>query len=109
VHEKVVTVERLLEDSEGESVTVAAVARELDLDKGAALRRVRAATDRGHLRNQEDRKGRPARLVLGDPLLEDIEVLPKVEELRGCRVADGTEGVGTPLPHTVGQREGFAL
>ena len=46
----------------------------------------------------EDRKGRPARLVLGDPLPEDIEVLPKVEELRGYAVASETEGIGTPLP-----------
>jgi hypothetical protein len=39
-------------------------------------------------------------LVLGDPLLKDIEVLPKVEELWGCTVADGTKGVGILPPST---------
>src|SRR5215212_1907851 len=82
IRETVEAVERMPRDSGGETVTVAAVARELKLDNSTALRRVRTAIDRGHLKNQEDRKGRPARLVPGDPLPEDIEVLPSVEKLR---------------------------
>lgn len=107
VRETVGAVERLLEDSEGESITTVAVARELDLDKSAALRRVRNAIDRGHLKNLEDRRGRPARLVLDEPLPEDLEILPTVERLRGCTVAGENEGINNPPP-TDG-REQFTL
>ena len=40
-----------------------AVAEELDIDKAAASRRVRAATDRDYLKNLEDRKGHSAKIV----------------------------------------------
>src|SRR5829696_5102017 len=116
IRETVEVVEKRLGDSNGEAVTVAAVARELKLDNSTALRRVRAATDRGHLENLEDRKGRPARLVLGDPLPDDAEVLPSVERLRGCTVAGETGGMGNPPPpgangagSEAGGRERFAL
>jgi hypothetical protein len=98
IRETVEVVEQGLGDSNVEAVTVAAVARELKLDNSTALRRVRAAIDRGHLENLEDRKGRPARLVLGDPLPDDAEVLPSVERLRGCTVAGETGGMGHPPP-----------
>lgn len=49
--------------------------------------------DRGYVKNLEERKGRPARLVLGDPLPDDIEILPTVERLHGCTVAGVREGV----------------
>jgi hypothetical protein len=72
------------------------IKRVLKLDKSAVSRRVAAAVDAGLLRNQEDRKGRPARLVLGDPLPEEIEVLPMPERLRSCAV-DGPDKL-TPTP-----------
>ncbi len=98
VRETVEAARRLLEDSESEPITTAAVAQELKLDKSAALRRVRTAMDRGHLKNLEDRKGRPARIVSGDPIAGEVEVLPSVEKLRGCRVACNSGGRDTPLP-----------
>jgi hypothetical protein len=49
--------------------------------------------DRGYIKNLEDRKGRPAQLVPGEPLPEDLEVLPAVERLQGCMVARDSEGV----------------
>lgn len=74
-----------------------AIAAHLQLDKSAASRRVSAAIDRGYLRNLEDRRGRPARIVLGDALPDDEEVLPRVEVLHGCAVA----GIATiPPPPT---------
>ncbi len=76
-----------------EPVTVTALARRLKLDTSAASRRARTATDRGYLKNLEDKKGRPARLVPGDQLPEDIEVLPASERLHGCTVASALEGV----------------
>ena len=71
------------------------LARTLKLDKSSISRRVGAALDGGFLKNLEDRKGRPARLVLGDPMSGDLEVLPFAERLardhllHGCAVDNG--------------------
>src|SRR5215203_4627217 len=51
--------------------------------------------DRGYLENKEDRKGRPARLVAGDDLPGDIEILPAPERLQGCTVASDSGGIKT--------------
>lgn len=86
---------KILHADDGESITIAALAQELELDKSAAWRRVRSAIDRGYLKNLEDRKGRPARLVPGDALPDDIEILPSPERLQGCTVASDSEGIKT--------------
>jgi hypothetical protein len=83
---------RLYSDDE-EPVTIVKLAGELSLDKSSAWRRVRAAIDRGYVKNLEERRGRPARLVPGDPLLDDLEVLPTLERLHGCTIAGVHEGV----------------
>ena len=91
------TVEALgrLYTEESEPVTIAALAEELELDKSSAWRRVRTALGRGYLKNLEDRKGRPARLVPGDALPDDIEILPAPERLHGCTVAGVSAGIKT--------------
>ncbi len=94
VRETIEMVKRLRDETD-EDVTIAALAQELKLDKSAAWRRVRSAMDRGYLKNLEDRKGRPARLVLGDALPDDIEILPAPERLQGCTVASDSEGIKT--------------
>ena len=72
----------------------------LNLDKSAISRRVAGALDGGFLKNLEDRKGRPARLVLGDPLPANRDVLPtpdhlsSSDQLHGCAVDPGDK---TPL------------
>jgi hypothetical protein len=109
VRETVEAAARLLEDPDSASATVAAVARELKIDASSALRRVRAAIDRGYLKNLEERKGRPARLVMGEPLPDDVEVLPPVETLRGCTAAGGSEGIVDPLPPSTDKREVFTV
>jgi hypothetical protein len=53
----------------------------LNLDKSAISRRVASAVESGFLKNLETGKGRPARLVMGDPLPEDRVVLPLPEQL----------------------------
>jgi hypothetical protein len=58
----------------------------LKLDKSAISRRIGAALDAGFLRNRERGRYRPARLVLGDPLPEEVEILPspdRLHELQG--------------------------
>jgi len=82
---------RILTHPEGET-TVLAVAQAIGLDKSAASRRVRMATERGYLRNLEDKRGRPSRLVLGDPLPEEQTILPTapdLERLHGCSGVGG--------------------
>jgi hypothetical protein len=81
VREAVAAVKRLRSRKPLHPVRVTAVAQELQLDKGSALRRIQDAIDRGYLRNQETHEGRPARLTLGQPLPEKVEILPTVEAL----------------------------
>ena len=50
---------RVLQGDSGKDISQAAVATHLKLDKGATSRRIRAAVDRGYLKNLEDRRGRP--------------------------------------------------
>lgn len=82
------TVEAVKRIGASEGVTQKAMATELKLDKSAMSRRVSVAIREGYLRNLEERKGRPARLVAGDPLPGNVEVLPTPEKLTaGCAVA----------------------
>jgi hypothetical protein len=91
----------------GEEVTQRQLVDELDLDKGTVSRRVRAALDGGYLLNREEKRGRPHKLVPGDPLPDDQEILPAPgvvgEELHGCTVAGGDTTPAPPTPNG-GQR-----
>jgi hypothetical protein len=82
-------------------VAVIQVAKELQLDRSAASRRIRSAKDRGLLRDLEDNPRKPSRLVPADPLPEDLEILPdphKLQAYKACTRADESEGIHTPLP-----------
>jgi hypothetical protein len=82
-----------------DEVSVTEIAKALKLDKGAASRRVSDATAHGYLVNAETRRGRPARICLGDPLPSEIEILPHPDRLADCcTVAALQEGMDTPLP-----------
>jgi hypothetical protein len=91
--ETVVTVEKLARSAPNNEVSNSDLARELKLDSSVISRRVQVALKRGYLRNSEDRKGRPYRLVLGDPLPEQPQILPTVERLHElllcCSVDEG--------------------
>jgi hypothetical protein len=103
IRETVVAVQEL-GGLEGSEVTTRVLAERLNLDRTTAYRRVQAALAEGYLRNLEDRKGRQARLVLGDPLPADQEVLPTVETLAaqlgasGCTVARAQGGIDHTQP-----------
>ena len=73
------------------------IAAVLHLDPSAVSRRIDEAIRSGVLRNMERRRGRPAQLVLGDPMLEELEILPLPERLHGCTVMGGVEQP-SPLP-----------
>jgi len=89
----------LEEEDDDNFVKQADLKKALKLDKSVVSRRVAAALDAGLLRNLEDRKGRPARLVLGDPLPDEIELLPTPERLHGCTV-DGGDNNTNPSPYS---------
>ncbi len=90
-------------------VAVVQVAKELELDRSAASRRIRSAKDRGLLRDLEDNPRKPSRLVPADPLPEDLDILPDPEKLqayKACTRADESEGIHTPLPPQNDPEEG---
>jgi hypothetical protein len=98
VRETVEVVRRLVDDSDGDPVTMAQVGRELKLDKNPTYQRVHRAIEGGYLKNLEDRKGRPARLVVGDHMPEDRPILPDSEVLGGFTVSEVSEGIDDPPP-----------
>jgi hypothetical protein len=106
VRETVEAVKRLREDSKGEPVTVVELARELKLDRSAVSRRVRNAKDRGYLRDLEDNPRKPSRLIPGDNLPVDLQILPSPEDVRAGvkeRASGGARPDGAQEPHRNGQ------
>jgi predicted transcriptional regulator len=106
VRETVEAVKRLRQDSNSEPVTVTDIAKELKLDRSAVSRRVRNAKDRGYLRDLEENQRKPSRLVLGDDLPADIEILPKPEAVRAGmqeRASGSAHPDDAQEPHSNGQ------
>jgi hypothetical protein len=106
VRQTVEAVKRLRENSNGASVTVAELARELKLDRSAVSRRVRNAKDRGYLRDLEENQRKPSRLVPGDELPDDLQILPTPEVVRAGmqeRASDGARPDGAQEPHSHGR------
>jgi hypothetical protein len=64
-----------------DEVSLGELAAKLALDKSVTSRRLREAADRGYLVNLETRRGRPARIVPGDPMPEMVKLLPEPGEL----------------------------
>lgn len=80
------------QDPLGEGVPATSVATRLDVDKSTALRRLRVAAHRGYVKNLEPRTHRPGRYIVGDPLPDDVTLLPTtaaLERLHGCSGAEG--------------------
>jgi len=77
------------------------VAKHLGIHKATATRRINKAIGLGWLINDEERRGKPYRLALGDPMPEDVG-LPAPDLLRGsgCTVAGNTGGITPPPPPT---------
>jgi len=106
VRETVEAVKRLRQASSGEPVTVVELARELNLDRSAVSHRVRNAKDRGYLRDLEENQRKPSRLVLGDDLPDDLQILPKPKDVRAS-VKERASSIArldeTQEPHRNGQ------
>ena len=111
VRETVEAVKILREQSKGEPVTVAELARKLKLDRSTVSRRARSAKDRGYLRDLEDNPRKPSRLVLGDALPDDVQILPSPEDVRASvevRASSNARTDGVQEPHRNGQYSGDA-
>jgi hypothetical protein len=104
VREIVAKVRELATDDDTE-VSQRQLVEALGIDKGRVSRNVRAALDGGYLVNREERRGRPHRLVPGDPLPDDVAILPRPEELRCCAVAGGATTPPPPSPDGGQSRE----
>jgi hypothetical protein len=76
--------------------SIAAVAAHLGLDRTSAGRRVRVAIDKGYVRNLEDRRGGKLRLRPGEPLPDDVRILPDLGGVQLCSTNGG--GIPSPLP-----------
>jgi hypothetical protein len=81
-----------------EGVSLPTLANRLGLDKSVVSRRWRIARDGGYLVNLEERRGRPARLVIGEPLPEEVAILPPPGDLEGCFTVARAPERGTPTP-----------
>jgi hypothetical protein len=58
-----------------------AIGAHLTLDRGTVSKRVKDATELGYLINEEWRSRQPAKLKPGDPLPDEVQVLPRPEQL----------------------------
>ena len=69
-------------DGVGVTASVTQVAKRLKLDRSAALRRIQECLRRNLLQTEDEvRRGRSMKLKLGEPLPNEQQVLPTVEEL----------------------------
>jgi hypothetical protein len=75
-----------------EPPSISQLATLLGLDKSATSRRWENARARGYLKNVEERRGKPARIVLGDPLPDEVEILPSPERLEERWTVAGESG-----------------
>jgi hypothetical protein len=64
-----------------DGVQLRPLADKLSLDKSNVSRRLARAADGGYVRNLEDKRGKPGRWVIGDPLPEAADLLPNPAQL----------------------------
>jgi hypothetical protein len=102
VHEAVEAVQLLRESDTHEAISVSRVAKKLGIDRSSASRRISVALDRGYLKNLERTKGKPFDLILGDPLPEEIPILPSVESLEDCCTVAADSEWGEPIDYEDG-------
>jgi hypothetical protein len=89
MRETISTVAALVQGEEaGATVSNQRIATALRLDKSSTSTRVKAAIQRGYLVNHEDRRGRPAKIALGDRMPEDTPILPTPDQVLECWGAD---------------------
>jgi predicted transcriptional regulator len=71
------TVDAVRDLSDENGITSSAIAVVLNLDTSAAYRQLAEAASKGYVLNEEDRPRRPGRYVVGGPMPEERELLPR--------------------------------
>jgi hypothetical protein len=95
---------RTLAQANPAGLSLGTLATALKLDKSTVARRVAVATADGYLVNQETAKGKPARLVIGEPLPDQVSLLPDPLVLSDrCTVAGVPPGTNLPPPVLTGE------
>ena len=72
-------------------ITQKLVAKQLDIDKGTASRRIWQAIDAGYLINEQEKQRRPMNLRIADSMPSNRSVLPtaaEVQRVMSCTVAE---------------------
>jgi len=108
IRETVGAVARIIESGKP-SATLQQLADALGIDKSAASRRYAVAKNKGYLVNLEKQKGKLAQIVIGDPLPEDVEILPDPEKLECCGVDGVREGINTLFLPPVFNENGYEV
>ncbi len=84
-----------------EPVTYKRLARDLGIDPSAARRRALVAMAGGFLKNDETRRGQTAKLSIGEPMPDEVEVLPRPEALSDGTMAKPMASRRTPETATL--------
>lgn len=85
VRETVEAVTRLVGTDQDKTVGYRDIGEALGgLDKSVVSRRVTVAIHRGLLRNDQERRGKPAKIGIADSLPEDRSLLPTPAQLKSC-------------------------
>ncbi len=71
-----------LSGEDAKEVSQAELTGKLELNKSTVSRRVTSGIRAGHLLNREEKRGKPARIVVGEPLPDEEQLLPDVETLK---------------------------
>jgi hypothetical protein len=79
-----------------ESVSVLRVAQVLRVHRSTAARRIEVALEKGFLQNLEDKRGKPLKIIMGDPMPEDVQLLPDPDKVGVCTVACNSGGIKAP-------------
>jgi hypothetical protein len=95
IRETVEAVSKILGPVQGVQTSVQAVAQVLELERSSAGRRIASAIKRGYLVNSEKQRGKASKIELGEPLPDDVDLLPIPEKLGVCTCASDSGEVPT--------------
>ena len=100
VREVVTAVENILAEH-NECATMQQLVERLKLHKSTISRRVLLALTGGYLANSNNNNRKPYKLVLGEQLPDEVEILPSPERIGSCEVARSSrEDMGASPPST---------
>jgi len=97
VREVVIAVEKAIV-GDNDHATLQHLCNTLKLHKSTVSRRVSQAISSGYLVNTQDKRGKPYKLIIGEPLPGEVELLPAPEKVGCCTVADIPKEYSTTPP-----------